>query len=246
MNLGSVDSLFKKSSEKEFEGGLLGNDNVYPIDTDNLNSSFKKFSTRFEGLVPEQQCFGKVYIQAPVKDGSDAKAVFKGLELLTWVSLGMPASVINFRASSETLYNNVFEGISPPEFINVSYQDFNDLQITASLWDFYYSQFTESGYRIRRPAMERAFILYSFFDFYHSALKDYSLAEPLWEVRFEGVVFKEPQLSGLSPTLGNLSRSFQFSFDRYYITIPKAEYKNSKIGVVYAGSPTYVGIDKNI
>lgn len=205
--------------------GVFDKDVLVPVDSNKLNSSFKKFNTRFEGLTPEQQCFVKVYIQAPVKDGSDSKTIFRGLELLTWTSLGIPVSSINFRSAPETLYNNVFGGINSPEFINVGYQDFNDLQITAALWDFYYAQFTEAGYRIKRSKDQRACISYLFYDFYDNPVKDYSTAEPLWEVAFDDVVFKEPQLSGLAPSLGNLNRSFQFSFNRYRITVPKPKYK---------------------
>lgn len=223
--------------------GLVGLKGVFdkststPISSSKLNSSFKKFRYRFAGLTPEQQCFCKVYIKAPVRSGTDS-FVSKGLELVTWVSLGVPASSINFRASSDTLYTNIFGGINSPEFINVGYQDFSDLNITAILWDFYYSQFTNEGYRIKRSLEDRPTLTYSFFDFYNDPSKLLNATDPLWEIIFEDVVFKEPQLSGLAPTLGNLSRSFQFSFDRYKIIVPEPVYAARKEAIVEVGPYT--------
>ena len=217
--------------------GVFDKSTSVPIASSKLNTSFKKFRQRFAGLTPEQQCFCKVYIKAPVRSGTDS-FVSKGLELVTWVSLGVPASSINFRASSDTLYTNIFGGINSPEFINVGYQDFSDLNITAILWDFYYSQFTKEGYRIKRSLEDRPTLTYLFFDFYNDPSKLFNATDPLWEIVFEDVVFKEPQLSGLAPTLGNLSRSFQFSFDRYKIIVPEPVYAVHKEAIVEVGPYT--------
>lgn len=211
--------------------GVFSKEPVVPIDDNKLNASFKKFRHRFAGLTPEQQCFCKVVIDAPVKVGEDSM-IKKSLELITWVSLGTPMSSIKFSSSPDTLYYNVFSGIAPADFITVGYQDFNDLNITAILWDFYSSQFTAEGYRIKRAKSDRATISYFFFDFYNDPSKLLAATDFLWSIRFDDVVIREPQLSGLASTLGNLSRSFQFSFDRYVVTVPEPVYAVHKQAIV--------------
>lgn len=202
---------------------FLGLNVTTPINADKLNSSFKFFRNKFEGLTPEQQCFATVFIEASVikTPGNYKKFAGRHLNILTWTSLGYPSPTIDFKADANSLYRPIFSGISGPEFISVGYQDFNDLRITTTLWDIYASQFTSQGYLIKKKADDLAKVTYSFFSFYDDPLKDTTKSENLlWNIAFEGVIFKEPQASGFSPSLGNLSRSFQFTYNRISIQTP--------------------------
>lgn len=201
----------------------LGLTATAPINANKLNSSFKFFRHKFEGLTPEQQCFATVFIEASVIEKPENYKKFAGVHvnILTWTSLGYPSPAINFKADAESLYMPIFSGISTPEFITVGYQDFNDLSITTALWDIYASQFTSQGYLIKKKATDLAKVTYSFFSFYDDPLKSTTNSDNLlWNIAFEGVTFKEPQVSGFSPSLGNLSRSFQFTYNRICIQTP--------------------------
>ncbi len=191
-----------------------------------MNSSFKRFSTKYRGLLPELQCFARVFISAPVRqksDNADGSMKFKNTEIdiNSWTSLSMPSPSIAFKSDSSSLYKPIFAGISTTAEISVGYQDFNDLHITTALWAFYASQFTDEGFLIKGSSRPDSTVTYQFYSFYDSTKKDFSDESSfLWSVHFTGVVFKEPQLTGLSPTMGNLNRSFQFMYERFEVWLP--------------------------
>lgn len=188
------------------------------IDRLGVNSSVTRFMESHRGFLPELQCFAYVIVGR-----TDVNARHDFIHIDSWSSFSVPQPAISFKSDATTMYRPVFAGLQGSELLSVSYNDFSDLTLTSFLWDLYSSQFTTEGFLIRGSETPELKVSYVFYDFYNST--DKSKFSSLWEVEFVGVVLREPQATGFSQSMGTLSRSFSFLYDRYSIKVPNLDIK---------------------
>ena len=214
-----------------FVGSLFAEASGKVLQSKDINSSVNRFMHDIGLGMLEMQCFSNLTVHALLQSVSGTFVTFVARPhvINTWTSMMMPPASVQFKADSSTLYKPTFSGIAPPQLLTVGYQDVvrnGDvgyvLQHSAYLWEYYASQFTNLGYFIKGVKIGgqpfEPTITYTFFSTYRFGEKTFTEV-PLWKVVFYGIVFTEPQLSGLSPSMGAMSRSFSFMYDRYEIIL---------------------------
>lgn len=221
---------------KGLMAGLLGEATGKLVYSKDINSSVTKFMYSLGNGMVEMQCFSSLSLSCLIKTpGEDSEPINLSpysMAIPTWTSMSMPPPTVQFKSDPSTLYKPTFAGLTPSTLMTVGYQDFvlnsqdaSTLRYSSVLWEMYAAQFTNLGYFIKGFKLNGVkfspTITYNFYATYRFGEKDFSEV-PLWQVIFDGVVLTEPQVNGISPTMGNMNRSFSFMYESYKIVLNNA------------------------